>query len=574
MAPGVFQLHDRIEAFATSHRRACALLALACLALFLPGFFSLQPMDRDEPRFAQATKQMLETGDYVSIRFQDEARNKKPVGIYWMQSLAVTGAQALGVDEPRARIWIYRLPSLAGAVAAVLLTYWAALAFMGRMGALLAALLFASTLVLGVEARLAKTDAVVAATVVAAMGALARVYLARGAPALSPQGGLAAWRLPAIFWTAIGIGVLVKGPITPMAPLLAFLALAVKDRAWRWAGALKPLAGLGWTLLLVAPWFTLIMIETDGAFLRDSLGKDMLGKVSAGQEAHGAPPLTYFAAFWATAWPLAPFAALAAPFVFAQRRAAEFAFLLAWLAPSWIIFELTPTKLPHYVLPLYPAIALLAALAIERAGDALQRGRLRFALYWLPAFPVIVAAAGAGGAIWLKEAPGLLFFFCAPIVLALAFVMARLVIWVRLRALAFAAPPLALALYAGVYGGVLTGPPMTAFALSPRLDAALARAQAAAPGCADLVPATTTYREPSLVFLTRTDLRMLDAEQAAVFLREAPCRVVLIEGRVEERFRAALGDGAGASVVERVRGINLNGGRKLDIGLYLRGAGS
>ncbi|MEN9707790.1 MAG: hypothetical protein RIQ68_198, partial [Pseudomonadota bacterium] len=61
-----------------SHRRAAFLLVLAALALFLPGLFSLQPMDRDEPRFAQATKQMIETGDYVAIRFQDEARNKKP----------------------------------------------------------------------------------------------------------------------------------------------------------------------------------------------------------------------------------------------------------------------------------------------------------------------------------------------------------------------------------------------------------------------------------------------------------------------------------------------------------------
>lgn len=567
MAPGVFHLHDRVEAFAASHRRACALLVVACLALFLPGFFSLQPMDRDEPRFAQATKQMLETGDYVSIRFQEEARNKKPVGIYWMQSAAVKTAEALGFESARAQIWVYRLPSLAGAVSAVLLTYWAALAFLGRMGALTAALLFACTLIIGVEARLAKTDAVVAATVVAAMGALARIYLARGAP-LDARG---TWRLAAIFWTAIGVGVLVKGPITPMAPLFAVLVLCVKDRALRWAGALKPLAGVAWTLLLVAPWFALIMIETDGAFLRDSLGKDMLGKVSSGQEAHGAPPLTYLVAFWATAWPLAPFAALAAPFAFAQRREAGVAFLLAWLVPAWIVFELTPTKLPHYVLPLYPAIAILAAMAIERAGDALQRGRMRFALYWLPLFPVIVVAVGAGGAIWQKQPPGLLFFFCAPIVLALAFVMARLVKWIRLRALAFAAPPLALALYAGVYGGVLTGPPMTAFALSPRLDAALERAKLAAPGCADLAPASTSYREPSLVFLTRTDLKMFDAEQAAAFLREAPCRVALVEGRIEERFRTALGD-APAQVVERVQGVNINGGRKLDIGLYLRGA--
>jgi 4-amino-4-deoxy-L-arabinose transferase-like glycosyltransferase len=117
-----------------SHATACALLLLIGLACFLPGFVSLQPMDRDEPRFAQATKQMLETGDFIDIRFQDEARHKKPVGIHWMQSAAVTAAETLGLPEARTTIAVYRLPSLLGALATILLTYWAALAFVGRRG--------------------------------------------------------------------------------------------------------------------------------------------------------------------------------------------------------------------------------------------------------------------------------------------------------------------------------------------------------------------------------------------------------------------------------------------------------
>jgi hypothetical protein len=64
----------------------------------------------------------------------------------------------------------------------------------------------------------------------------------------------------------------------------------------------------------------LILVKTKGSFLADSVGADMLGKVAEGKEAHGAPPGTYLAAFWATAWPLAPFAALAAPFVWRARR--------------------------------------------------------------------------------------------------------------------------------------------------------------------------------------------------------------------------------------------------------------
>ena len=66
-----------------------------------PGFFNIPPVDRDEARFAQATKQMVETGDYVDIRFQDDVRYKKPVGIYWMQAAAVKTLQALQPAEGR-----------------------------------------------------------------------------------------------------------------------------------------------------------------------------------------------------------------------------------------------------------------------------------------------------------------------------------------------------------------------------------------------------------------------------------------------------------------------------------------
>ena len=102
-------LASRAGAFlARSHLRNCSLLIIVALAFFLPGFASLQPMDRDEPRYAQATKRMLETGDFVDIRFQDEARHKKPVGIYWLQAAAVRAGEAVGVPSARTTIALYR----------------------------------------------------------------------------------------------------------------------------------------------------------------------------------------------------------------------------------------------------------------------------------------------------------------------------------------------------------------------------------------------------------------------------------------------------------------------------------
>src|SRR3974390_1773213 len=148
----------RVIDFVTgSHVRAVAFLVLCGLLLFLPGFFNIPPIDRDEARFAQATKQMVETSDFVDIRFQDEVRYKKPVGIYWMQAAAVETASALGLPRAQVRIWLYRVPSLIGALGAVLLTYWAALTFASKRGAVLAGMIMASSVLLGVEARLANT---------------------------------------------------------------------------------------------------------------------------------------------------------------------------------------------------------------------------------------------------------------------------------------------------------------------------------------------------------------------------------------------------------------------------------
>jgi 4-amino-4-deoxy-L-arabinose transferase-like glycosyltransferase len=184
-------------------RLAYLLLALFALALALPGIVQLPPTDRDEARFAQASKQMVETGNYVDIRYQNEARNKKPVGIYWLQAAS---ANLFGKD----RIWPYRLPSALGAIAAVLALATLARATFGREAGLLAGFFLAASLLLTVEAHIAKTDAVLLLTVVVAQLALARVYLAARAGEQTGLGVVLA------FWLAQGAGILIKGPVTPL----------------------------------------------------------------------------------------------------------------------------------------------------------------------------------------------------------------------------------------------------------------------------------------------------------------------------------------------------------------------
>lgn len=541
------------------HGRALALLLALSLASFLPGFATLQPMDRDEPRFAQASKQMLETRDFVDIRFQGEARHKKPVGIYWLQAASVAGGQALGLDEARTTIWLYRLPSLVGASAMVLLTYWALLAFVAPPLALLGAALMAASILLGVEARLAKTDAVLGACAVACMGAMARAWL-DWKRALHFAVHRHNWL---VFWGATALALLIKGPIVPMVWGLAAIVLGLHERSLRWFAALRPGRGLLLCLVVVMPWVIAIMLKSGTAFFTEAVGKDMLGKVSEGQEKHWGPPGLYLLLFFGTFWPAAPLAAMSVPFAWMRRREPSILFLLGWIVPSWLVFEAVPTKLPHYVLPLYPAIAALTMLAlVNGALDARRRGAVLTASV-MALIPFILLLGALFGVWWLDRTVA----FGGLPVLALALGLAVAAV------MAFSREAVALGLWRAVLAGLavavaifgLTAPVMRSLKLSPRLADAVKSV-----ACAKPAIITAGYREPSLVFLLGTDLVIASGGgQAADFLGLPGCRIALVEQRDAAEFgAAALRLAARPRLVTHVTGFNLNGGRKLDIAVY------
>lgn len=369
------------------------MLSLLCLLLWLPGFFTLPPGDRDESRFAQASRQMVESGDWVRIRVQDEERNKKPVGIYWAQAGVVTALEAVGIPA-QGKIWAYRIPSALGAWLAVLATFQFGRALVGRRAAFLGAALLASSILLCVEVHIAKTDAALLATVAASMGLMGRAYLSPGT--FTP-------RQAAGFWLALGAGILLKGPIGPMVPLLAGITLAVADRRAPWLRALRPAWGVPLMLLLCLPWLVAIGVATQGRFFSEAVGNDMLAKVGSGEEAHGAPPGTYLLIFGLTAFPGAFLVLRALAGAWAARLQPGTRFLLAWAAPTWIVFEAVSTKLPHYVLPAFPALMLLAG---AWAMDPLRRPAPRWlaGLGWVA---LVVVAAGLAVApsvvFWLSD---------------------------------------------------------------------------------------------------------------------------------------------------------------------------
>jgi 4-amino-4-deoxy-L-arabinose transferase-like glycosyltransferase len=543
--------------FATAnHFRAVALLVVCGVLLFLPGFFSIPPIDRDEARFAQATKQMVESGDFVDIRFQDEVRYKKPVGIYWMQAAAVETASALGLPRAQVRIWLYRVPSLIGAFGAVLLTYWTALGFVTRRGAVLAALIMGSSVLLGVEARLAKTDAMLLFTVVAAMGAMARAYLSwqRGDDTPHPP-----WSWPAVFWTALAGGILLKGPLILMFVGLTIAALALLDRSAAWLWRLRPVWGLIWLLVLVLPWFVAIFWRAGDAFFANSIGGDMLSKLAA-QESHGAPPGVYLLLFWVTFWPGAPLAGMAAPAVWRARREPGAQFLLAWLIPSWIVFELVLTKLPHYVLPLYPAIAILTVGALERR--VLSRSWLTRGAAWWFVIPAIASLAAVVGAVSLTRQP---VFMAWPFVAA-ALIFGLFAWWLydnnRAERSLLNAVVSALFLAFAVYGVVV--PALTPLFPSAEVARALRNVVCVGPKAA-----AAGFHEPSLVFMTGTSTFLTDGSGAADFLAHGSCRFALVEQRSERSFaQRAEAIGLRYDVANRVEGYNISQGRTISIAIF------
>src|SRR5438067_4176941 len=535
------------------------LLALLSLVLFIPGETSLPPLDRDESRYTQATTQMIETGNFIDIRFQDEPRYLQPAGIYWLQAISVS---LLSAPEER-DVWAYRVPSLIGATVSVLLTAWIGNLLFGAPTGFLAGVLLAVSLILGVEARMAKIDAVLLAVVLTAQAALARIYLVSSSGREARMGWAAA-----TFWLALGVGLMLKGPIIVLVVVGTILLLTITERRVGWLRQLRPAWGLPLMLAVVLPWFIAIGVSSGGAFFASAIGHNLLGKVAVGQQSHGAPPGYYLAAFPLTFWPGSLFVAFAAAFVWTKRRESAVRFCLCWIAPTWIVFEMILTKLPHYVLPTYPAIACLAAAGLRAPDDG---SAPRWALHLARAAAVVWVALSVALACLPPVATWALEGRVDPVgVLTALAVVLLLITTLILRgrgrsigAVACAAAA-ALVLYTSAYAYQL--PDMQTVWMSPRIADAVARAKP----CAATTLATVPYAEPSLVFLLGTGTKLTDVRGAAEhLLRNPACGLALVGAQEQSPFLSLM---AAAKVetreVDRISGINYSNGKKLDLILY------
>jgi 4-amino-4-deoxy-L-arabinose transferase-like glycosyltransferase len=365
-------------------RWAYAALALMVLVLSLPGLIAMPVMDRDEGRFAEASSEMLETGDFVVIRYHENLRNKKPVGIHWMQAATVAATSGAEARD----IFAYRLPSLLGAMLAAMATLWCGSSLFTRRAAFIGAVLIGTTLLLTSEAHIAKTDAAQCGFLVLGMGALARMR----------SGGGNSMGL--LFWFCLAVGVLLKGVIAPMVMGFTVIGLLLwerRDGRWNadWAKPLLHWTGISLFCVMTIPWFIAVQIATDGEFLFEAAAVDLGQKIVSAAEGHKGPPGVHLAGLPILFWPgtllLVPGIWLAISNLIHMRKngvsgtglawsdpeAGAWRFLACWVVPAWIVFEIAPTKLFHYTLPMYPALALMAGAAADRwfSTDEWDNGR-------------------------------------------------------------------------------------------------------------------------------------------------------------------------------------------------------
>lgn len=435
-------------------------LVILCLAVYLPGLWTIPPVDRDESRFAQASRQMHESGDWVVPRVQSKPRLNKPPLIYWCQCASIA---AFG-DEPgryaNGNIWVFRVPSVLAAIGSVLVTWRLGRRMLDPRAAWLGAAMLAVCPMVVWDAHQARADQLLLFCTVAAQYALYVIWN-RGAPAdrcadrgrANRERGTSAFRFhpgfpirdprsairdllaPILFWLAFAAGIMTKGPITPMIAGLTVLALCVTTRRWRWVLGLRPLLGLLIVAAAVAPWLIALThrlghptigfrdeLERSGLALTGGengwlvylriVYDETLGRSTGAKEGHWGPPGYHLVLLTVLFWPGSMLTGLglarafrrsfparaSAPGPWAARLLTRLRspdsqpasrFLLCWIVPSWVVFECVSTKLPHYTMPLYPAIALISARAVFAAEQGVLRGlrdlgtRVGLVVWWI-----------------------------------------------------------------------------------------------------------------------------------------------------------------------------------------------
>jgi 4-amino-4-deoxy-L-arabinose transferase-like glycosyltransferase len=353
--------------------RSTALLFLACLLFHSAGTWSLPLIDRDEPRFAEASREMRERGDYVVPYFNNQHRFDKPPLIYWAQ---VGSYHFFGENDFAAR-----LPSMvASALTAVLLFAWGRRLGGERVG-WWAAIIFSLCLQIFMQGRAALPDMCLVFFVTAAHWAgyeLLRDQLleSRHQSSTINHQPFFAWRM--VFYLALGLAFLTKGPIGWI-PLLTVASTKLFSRDQPLNPRFRFASGMLCTVAIVLAWGVPALLRTNGEFFRVGIGHHIferaVGTAVERQEVNSTIIyfvtlpfyfLTVFVSFfpWSIKLP-----ALARRLW--RRRDGFDNYLIAGIVPIFLILTFVNTKFFHYTLPAFPLLSLLLARHLfELPGSA------------------------------------------------------------------------------------------------------------------------------------------------------------------------------------------------------------
>tara|TARA_B100001093_G_scaffold166798_1_gene159383 strand:- start:6741 stop:8489 length:1749 start_codon:yes stop_codon:yes gene_type:complete len=322
------------------------ILSLLIFTALFSGQKTIPPIDRDEARFAQASRQMVLSNDFINIKFQDEIRAKKPIGIYWLQSFA---AKMFGYED----ISSFRIPSLLSSfISIVFLTLITRLIFSFEQS-LLVALFFGSSFVFVGEAHLAKTDSALLSLICIQQFLLLKIILSK------KKSFKIEYVYPSFLWLVFAFGVLVKGPVSIAILFSTIISFCFFQKSINLLKSIKPVLGILICSIIIIPWFLAIQEATNGLFFQKAFNEDFFNKLQSGQEGHGAWPGTHLLLLSITLWPIATFLPSLILFCKENKNNLVVRFLICWIVPFWIMIEITPTKLIHYPLPILPAVTIL-----------------------------------------------------------------------------------------------------------------------------------------------------------------------------------------------------------------------
>ncbi|WP_018291267.1 glycosyltransferase family 39 protein [Verrucomicrobium sp. 3C] len=350
-------LSDPAESTAGSRLLLFA-LPLLSLLLSLSGSAALPLIDRDEPRFAEATREMGERGEWSVPFFNGDYRLDKPPLIYWLMGVCF---RIFGENEIGAR-----MPSILLTALLCLLLFLMGRSLFGLRAGVVAALSGATSLQFLIHGRLAVADMPMVVSIVAAQWAILRLL----------EGGTAAWTC--ILWVDLALGFLAKGPVAWAVPLVGLLLwrflLWRSPAPWRRLHAFR---GSAVAVGIIALWGIPALLSTHGAFWTEGMGEHVLRR---GVEAFDGRPHFWGYYLVSSLLSLFPWSAFLGWILVSLQKnySSRSAFLLSWLFSPFLLFTPYATQLPHYLLPGFPAFFLL----LGQAAATVRPRRMSLVIFW------------------------------------------------------------------------------------------------------------------------------------------------------------------------------------------------